>query len=228
MHVNTVLCLCHICVPHYLGNEVVPTTVHVHGDMPPTSTDNLVLLDIDAHAHRIEPNFRTGPNAVRGVYSIKRVASRNDVLSLANIDRYCLAENDRCLVFLNARRWPGYDTDRKTLEHGDYIRIAVPPSERFVCPTASISEMTQRGLSDQQIIDAIHHDDAASGFSPRLLGDDDIRDLATMPHNDFDEVHIKQLGTIVAETGHDTHAKSESRGSSSEDWWIDLQRLGMV
>ena len=214
--------------PSDLGNEVVPTIVHVQGDISPTSTERLVLVDIDVHAHRTEPNFRTGPETVRAVYPMRRVTTREEVLFVANQDKYCRAENDRCLVYLNARRWPDYDTDRKTLEHGDYIKIAVPPSERFVCPTASISEMTQRGLSDQQILDEIYHDDAASGFSPSLLGDDEVKDLAAGPGEELDEVFTMQIEHAVVPDGNAGAAELESCSSNStipQDWHIDLQRI---
>ena len=218
-----------VTAPPDLGNEVVPIIVHVHGDMSPTSTERLVLFDIDLHAHRIEHNFRSGPITERGVFPIRQVASRNVVLSLANIDRYCRAEGDRCLVFLNGRRWPDYDTDSKTLAHGDYIRIAVPPSERFVCSTSSISDMTQRGLSDQQIIDEIFQDDAASGFSPSLLGDDEVRDLAVMTSNDLDEVTMMQRGQVVVAKDQEADNGTESQGSSSDNippgWRLDLHML---
>ena len=43
--------------PPDIGIEVVPTIVHVFGDIPPESTDRLVLVDIEYHARRIEHNF---------------------------------------------------------------------------------------------------------------------------------------------------------------------------
>jgi hypothetical protein len=84
----------------------------------------------------------------------------------ANVDRYCRSEDGRCIVFINSRRWPDYDVDKKAIAHGDYIRIAVPPSDRFACPTAVISDMIQQCFSDQQIVDAMYSDEAASGYSP--------------------------------------------------------------
>jgi hypothetical protein len=146
--------------PPDIGHETVPTIVHVQDDVRPDSGDRLVLLSIEYHAHRMEANFRLGPSVVRKVLPISRNAHRNEVLARANIDRYCRAESGRCLVFINSRRWPDYDLDRKTISHGDYIRIAVPPSDRFSCPTTEISDMTQRGLTDQQIYDEMFHDEA--------------------------------------------------------------------
>ena len=117
--------------------------MHVVGDIPHESTDRLVLVDIEYHAHRIEGNFRSGPNVFRSVKSLPLTTSREEVLYRADVDRYCRSEDGRCIVFINSRRWPDYDLDKKAIAHGDYIRIAVPPSERFACPTVVISDMVQ-------------------------------------------------------------------------------------
>lgn len=202
--------------PPDIGMEVVPTIVHVIGDLPQISTDRLVLVDVEYHAHRIEDNFRSGPNVLRSVKPLPITASREDVLHRANVDRYCRYENGRCLVFINSRRWPDYDGDRKTLAHGDYIRIAVPPSEHFACPTNDISDMVQRRLSDQQIYDVIFHDEAASGFSPSPLTEAEVRGLApengiendinAMMQNDVSVRHASQ----GADRGHVSDSSEES------------------
>ncbi|CAL1136308.1 unnamed protein product, partial [Cladocopium goreaui] len=215
--------------PPDLGIEVVPVIVHVFGDIPPESNDRLVLVDIEYHAHRIEGHFRSGPTVSRSVQPLPSTASRHDVLYRSNVDRYCRLENGRCLVFINSRRWPDYDLDRKVIAHGDYIRIAVPPSDRFACSTTAISDMTQRGFSDQQILDEIHNEDAASGFSPSLLGEDEMRRLATDAHADTDDFLLMQRS--LADNHTDPRFDGGPRSSSSDsdevlqDWYVDLQRL---
>ena len=216
-----------VVAPPDIGNDIVPTIVHVFGDIPPISTERLVLVDIEYHAHRIEQNFRSGPNIYRSVKPIPQTASRNEVLSRA-IDRYCRSEGGRCLVFIKARRWPDYDLDRKVIAHGDYIRIAVPPSDRFACSTVALSGMTQRGLSDQQIIVEIYNDDAASGFSPSLLGEQDVRALATNCLEEDEELWLMQTSTgdrhthVFSEVVF--YSNSSSTDSVEQDWFVDLQR----
>ena len=215
--------------PPDIGNVAVPVVVHVFGDIPPESTDRLVLVDIEYHAHRIENNFRTGPSVIRSVKSLPMTASRNDVLHRFDIDKYCRSEKGRCLVFINSRRWPDYDLDKKTIAHGDYVRVAVPPSDRFACPTVAISDMIQRGYSDQQIIDELYNDDAASGFSPSLLGDDEVRMLATNGGTDADDVFLMQkaLDDVYVSTAPEADLRSGSSDSESvvQDWFVDLQRI---
>ena len=215
--------------PPDIGIDVVPTIVHVLGDTHITGTDRLVLIDVEYHAHRCERNFRTGPDVLRSVKPLSQAASRNEVLFKANVDRYCRNEGGRCLVFINGRRWPDYDFDRKSIAHGDYIRIAVPPSDRYSCPTAAISDMTQRGLSDQQILDEIYTDDAASGFSPSPLNEEEVRGLAARQVEDTDEVPLMQW-TLANHHSHDLRdgwcdTNNTSNESIPEDWCLDLQRL---
>ena len=215
--------------PPDIGIDVVPTIVHVVGDTHITGTDRLVLVDVEYHAHRCERNFRTGPDVLRSVKPLSHAASRNEVLFKANVDRYCRNEGGRCLVFINGRRWPDYDFDRKSIAHGDYIRIAVPPSDRYSCPTAAISDMTQRGLSDQQILDEIYTDDAASGFSPSPLNEEEVRGLAARQVEDTDEVPLMQW-TLANHHSHDLRdgwcdTNNTSNESIPEDWFLDLQRL---
>lgn len=215
--------------PPDIGNDVVPTIVHINGDVHPVGTERLVLIDVEYHAHRIERNFRHGPNVLRCVRPVPQTVTRNEVLFHANIDRYCRLEQGRCLVFINARRWPDYDLDRKTIAHGDYIRVAVPPSDRFSCSTVALSDMTQRGFSDQQILDEIYHDDAASGYSPSLLNEEETRRLATLYIEDTDENPMMQWSLSdsqernVSNDGHESNDTSDV--SIPQDWFVDLQRL---
>ena len=215
--------------PPDIGIDVVPAIVHVLGDIPYDSTDRLVLIDLEYHAHRMEGNFRSGPNVVRSVRPIPMTASRDDVLYRANVDRYCRFESGRCLVFINSRRWPDYDVAKKTVAHGDYIRIALPPSEHFDCPTFAIADMIQQRFSNEQIFDAIYNDEAMSGASPSPLDEDEIRTLAT-PHLLEDDTHALMQNAIdpgasASASQISAHSDSSSNECTVSDWFIDLQRL---
>ena len=217
-----------VCSPPDIDPGVVPTIVHVDGDIPPDSSDRLVLFDIEFHAHRVEAHFRSGPSVIRQVIPLVKHANRNEVLATAKIDRYCRAEGGRCLVFINSRRWPDYDPDRKTIVHGDYIRIAIPPSDRFACSTEAIVDMTQRGLTDQEVYDHMFQDETASGFSPDLLDAEEVRSLAINNDADIDELHLMQAGT--RHTDHVPEMPTSRSDSSTEDpipddWFLDLQRI---
>ena len=214
--------------PPDLEPEVTPIIVHVINDFPLHLGGRLVLLDIEYHGHRIETHFQSGPIISRQVLPISRHVNRNELLACAKIERYCRAENGRCLVFINSRRWPDYDVDRKTIAHGDYIKISVPPSERFACSTEQIAEMTQRGFTDQQILDEMVNDEAVSDVSPEMLNDDEVRLLATSTPIDGDVAHLMQF-TSSSNSDQPVSRSSNSRESSESiiplDWFIDLQRI---
>ena len=215
--------------PPDLANEAAVTVVHVHDDIHPGSNQKLVLVDIQFHAHRSEAHYRSGPSIVRKVIPVPDAVSRDELLYKTNVDKYCRSQQGRCLVFVNTRRWPDYDLDRKRMAHGDYVRVAVPPSDRFSCPTEWIADMTQRGLSDQQIYDEIYNDDAVSGVSPSLLDEAEIRELAAEYEELDDVAMMMQQQPQCSMSGINefisNHSSNTTDTSIPEDWYIDLQRL---
>ena len=217
-----------VTAPPDIEPGVVPTIVHINGDIPPDMSGRLVLVDIEYHAHRVEPHFRSGPTVFRHVVPLTRHANRNEVLASARVDRYCRAEEGRCLVYINSRRWPDYDADRKTIAHGDYIKIALPPSDRFACPTEVITDLTQRGLSDQEVYDVMFNDETASGFSPELLDEDEIRRLAVPTSVETNEAHLMQRqlpDTVIVPDLQQSSSEDSPAEFVPPDWLIDLQRV---
>ena len=214
--------------PPDLEPEITPIIVHVVNDIPQHLGGRLVLLDIEYHGHRIETHFQSGPTISRQVLPLSRHVNRNELLASAKVERYCRAENGRCLVFINSRRWPDYDVDRKTIAHGDYIKISVPPSERFTCPTEVITELPQRGLTDQQILDEIVNDEAVSDVSPEMLYEEEVRQLAAPRHSDSDVVHFMQFAPnndVDQLASHSSHSRESRDSVIPQDWLIDLQRV---
>ena len=214
--------------PPDLEPGIAPIIVHVVNDIPHHTAGRLVLLDIAYHAHRVETNFQSGPTVSRQVLPLPRHVSRNELLACAKVERYCRAENGRCLVFINSRRWPDYDVDRKTIAHGDYIKFAVPPSERFTCPTEVITDLTQRGLTDQQILDEIFNDEAVSDVSPDMLNDEEVRQLAAPRHPDGDVALLMQLASssnVDQPVFQSLNSRESSESVIPQDWMIDLQRI---
>ena len=98
-----------------LPPDVVPVIVHLLPDIAVGMNARLILFDIEYHGHRIEPHFRLGPETHRFVAPAPTDVDRRGLLTLANVDRYCEREGDRCLVYLNEVWWPDYDVQFKTL-----------------------------------------------------------------------------------------------------------------
>ena len=83
-----------------------------------------------------------------------------------------------CLVYVNHATWPDYDVDVKVVAHGDYVKIAVPPTERFQCPTCDDARLSQQGLAQNEIEDVVLNEDAQAAYSPSMLSSDEMRALA--------------------------------------------------
>ena len=135
-------------------------------------------MDVQFHGHRVEPHFRSGPiNSLKVVHLPTR-SRRQVVLVTADVDVYCEQEAGRCLVYVNHATWPDYDVDVKVVAHGDYVKIAVPPKERFQCPTRDVARLSQQGLTQNEIEDVVFNEDAQSAYSPSMLSSDEMRALA--------------------------------------------------
>eukprot|EP00435_Cladocopium_sp_Y103_P012288 s1774_g3.t1 len=161
-----------------LPPDCVPIIVHLFPDVAVGQVAKLVLFDLEVHGHQIEAHWRLGPTTHRFVLVIPDWADRNDILLSANVDHYCRRENGRCLVWHNGFTWHDFDSARRLMAHGDHIRIAVPPSERFACSTAQLVDLTQLGFDDTAILDHVTEAEAAEGYSPSLLDEEEIRQLA--------------------------------------------------
>ena len=162
-----------------LDAGVVPIVVHLAHDIPPQYLARLVLVDWEYHGHRVEDHHQLGPSVDRSVSLVPAQVTRDGLLRAAEVDRYCNMEGDRCMVYHNGRYWLDTDVQDRVVAHADYVRIVLPPSESFACPTVSIVHMRQTGMTEDNIVDAIHNDDALSGYSPSLLSEDEVRNLAT-------------------------------------------------
>ena len=159
--------------------DAVPIIVHLLQDIAVGQTARLVLFDVETHAHRSEAAFRLGPSTQRFVLVTPEWCDRQAILVVAGVDAYCSRENDRCFVWHHGVRWQDTDHAQRRIVHGDYIRIALPPTERFSCATSQIVHWTQEGLTDAEILDQIVGPEVTAGYSPSLLDDDEIHELAT-------------------------------------------------
>ena len=179
-----------------LDENVVPIVVHMRNDFPLSHQAKLALVDVELHGNKVEDHFQQGPLTTRQVLVTPALVSRHGLLRVAEVDRYCTSENDRCLVFHNSHRWPDYDERARLISHADYVRIAVPPSEGFACPTRDLVQMRQDGFTDAEMLDVIYNDEVISGYSPSLLGDEDVAALAT-PHVRAEGDHFLALQTTL-------------------------------
>lgn len=215
-----------------LPPDVTPIIAHLLNDIPVGHVARLVLFDLELHGHKIEPHFRLGPSTERFVMPVPERTDRNGILVLADVDKYCKAESGRCLVFHNTLRWPDHDLSIRQFAHGDTIRIALPPSDRFECPTDQLVTWTQQDLTDIDILHQMGQGSPAEGYSPSLLGDEDARALAAPStlhardeESEVDNFHAMQRQLSVSAVGSESSEHSSDSSLISPDWFIDLQRI---
>ena len=210
-----------------LPPDAVPIIVHLFPDIAVGLQARLVLIDLEIHAHRIEPSFRLGPSTQRFVHPIPQICARHDALEALNVERYCEQEQDRCFMWLDSAWWSAEDIQPKLISHGDYIRVAVPPSERLECATSQMIEWSQNGLSDAEIRDHVVAPEASAGYSPSPLHEDEVRNLAAPSAlaNNIEEDAFSSMQTRVNVDESCPSVASSSSRSSTIDWVHDLARL---
>ena len=109
----------------------------------------------------------------------------------------------------------------------------MPPTERFVCTTAQIVELTQGGFSDNEILHQVVGLETSAGYSPSLLADDEVRALATPnlvidedEEDTFQAMQYSDALRVDGESSQQTVPDQVSEASSiEEDWFIDLLRI---
>eukprot|EP00435_Cladocopium_sp_Y103_P055128 s641_g18.t1 len=192
--------------------DSVPIIVHLFPDIAMGQQAKLVLFDIEYHGHAVEANFRLGPTTQRIVLAVPDWCDRNAILVVANIDFYCQREDGRCLMWHNGYNWYDHDSARRLMAHGDHIRIAIPPSNRFACATTDLVDWTQNGLSDDEILGHVVQHEVEDGYSPSLLDHDEVRELAvTIDPEVADSFNAMQLSVEA----HQQYLPSQVHSSSA-------------
>ena len=99
---------------------------HLHWDVLPGQSYKFTLLDVEFHSHQVLQQ----PETVREARLLPQRLTRAQLLHLLGVAPYCDALTDsRCLVWLNRELWWEQSLGHKVLEHGDYLRVALPPAD---------------------------------------------------------------------------------------------------
>ena len=164
--------------PHDTPEGATPIIVHIFDDIAVGQPAKLVLLDTELHGHSFEVNYVAGPTTTRTVVRLPERCTRSSVLISANVDLYCRQEADVCFVWHGQTRWADNDHQPRTISHGEYFRVAVPPTSRFTCSTVEAVALSQQGLSDQELLDQMTEQEVGLNLSPSLLSSEGVRNLA--------------------------------------------------
>ena len=109
----------------------IPAILQRTGDIPIGSTDRLILIDIIYHHHSSQAGPPNRPTVVRLVHRVDFRVLRPQLLMYAAVYHYCETIQDTCEVILDRIPWPPADLEPRSVQHGSYARITVPPPRGY-------------------------------------------------------------------------------------------------
>ena len=185
--------------PKDIPPGTAPLLVHFVNDFPHGANLVLALVDIELHGNECETHFQTFPDLQRRVIPVPGRLTRDVLLRLAKVLDYCKVEHERCLVEVNAVPWNVQNRLPIDMQHGDYIRILIPPP-------------TDCRVGTQEMLNDSHHltvedfwgryyvpsspEDASgsdhSSVSPSLIDSEAIK-REFGPHSDTDQDDHSQM-----------------------------------
>eukprot|EP00435_Cladocopium_sp_Y103_P051685 s421_g16.t1 len=146
------------------------------------------LVDVEHHGSTYESPVETD----RFVIKLPNSIHRSNFLIWIKVDRYCAQMRQRCLVWHKGQLVPQQSATLMHIDHGDYIRVALPPFKYTEVPTQLASHCAHAGFSPAQTLHRFRDrgDDSSSIFS--YLS-------ARQPHPD-DAVSTMQIAHSLEET----------------------------
>eukprot|EP00435_Cladocopium_sp_Y103_P061056 s86_g22.t1 len=165
--------------------HVEPVIAQRAFDVPPGSTERLVLLDVEFHSARPA----TVPDVVRQARKLIHPLTKVQLLDQLGLQQYCQqARPHPCLIWNNNNLIPLSET-YLDLRDGDYLRIAIPPgcSRLDHVDTRCLATAYFRGMTPADILDQ---------HTLHLLGwNDHVISPPLVPHSqESDEQHLMQIG----------------------------------
>ena len=106
--------------------HTTPMIAQLTGEITPGSIHRYVLIDIEFHANL--PTLT--PEVDRSTKLIPKQLTRDQVLRILGLHSYCFRAQQgrqRCLMWQNGQIIPDHRIHHLSFNHGDYIRIALPP-----------------------------------------------------------------------------------------------------
>ena len=104
----------------------IPAIVQRTGDIPPRSTDRLILLDVRYLYPQAADGSAQEPTTVRTVHRVGYQVIRSHLLMIAGVFHYCHYLEPSCTASLDGIDWPSSDHSSRPVRHGSYVIIVVP------------------------------------------------------------------------------------------------------
>lgn len=195
LEINQILQIYHVRWPpaniRAAGRQAV--IVDKQGDLPLGSTHKHVLIDVEFHPHRP----CTLVEFVRGAYMVPDAFTRSNLLTFLGLAPYCEMNRNRCLVSRNHVPIALQDHRLIHCEHGDFLRIVVPPTPDRLheVPTRPAAHCAQLGIPARRLLHFYIHNDI----------ENDLDNMPTAYAGGFvDEMNLQQL-TLQLHHHHGPH-----------------------
>ena len=98
-------------------------------DVPAGSNEKLILVDVAIHFHPLPSGLLVPAAMSRRVVRVQQHLHRQQILMLQGLEEYCHIVGERCTVHKNNQLWSAQDKTVHMINHGDYVRIQVPPPD---------------------------------------------------------------------------------------------------
>ena len=102
--------------------------LQLQGDIAPGSDESLMLLDTFFHQQGAVAQMFADPGVDRRVIKIPLQVSRQGLLRVARVANYCEHMRDACVLSINHQIWNVQMVATRSLLHGTYGRLQIPPS----------------------------------------------------------------------------------------------------
>ena len=146
----------------------IPAIVQRTGDIPPRSTDRLILIDVRYLYPHAPDGSAQEPTTVRNVHRIGYQVIRSHLLMVAGVFHYCHYLETGCTVTLDGVDWPSNDHSSRPVRHGSYVIIVVPPQHEVDLDTQIVAETLQDDVEHDTFMNVLLDPDQEND-DPSLL-----------------------------------------------------------
>ena len=157
--------------------HIEPILLLQHQDLAYNDNSRAVLVDTELHGDRFDTVIETD----RYTAMVPSTINRAYILRITGVSAYCRLHNQRCIVWVGGRLINLQSKQAITVQHGTYIRVAIPPFEEpSVVPTHYAVKGCQAGLNKFEIVDKYQqgiHSDALDTDIEAMLADSPAEEL---------------------------------------------------
>lgn len=158
--------------------HILPILLLRHDDLTYGNTDRAVLVYTELHGDRFDTIIETD----RYTTMVPPTITRAYILRITGVSVYCRMHHHRCLVWVRGRLIGLQSQEAIQIQHGDYIRVAVPPFEEpSLVPTHFAVKGCQAGLGKDEIVNKFQqgaHSDSLDSDINAMLTDSPAVDPA--------------------------------------------------